>query len=202
MSLITGLSLQKMSVVTPSGPGHAALLESFKIHRQDQDLWCWVAVAASINEFYTGQLPKQCTIARDTLTNSQVMVNNVAISTCCPWAAHPECNMAFFADLALQQLGHLAGSSPGALVFSSLDVQIPEKVPTPPVPRGHPIACSIVGTQTPGAHFVVISGWEQTADSHQCIYVDNPSGPTASFEDYDEFVHGKETSWVFTYLTQ
>ena len=196
MSLATGLSLQELPIVEPPDvPPRAVLLDKFKIHRQERDRWCWVAVTASISEFYEKVSFKQCAVAKRTLIKNQAVVNNAAIGECCPKETHQPCNVAFSTDLALEAMKHLAKSSPGHLEFADIIVEIPEIAPPLPAPRGRPIGCSVIGMEEPGAHAMVISGWQERTDGQRYIYVNNPIGPTSSFRSYDEFVDGPEISW-------
>jgi hypothetical protein len=195
MNLPENMTLEALPAVAPIVP-QSVLLDRFKIHRQEGNLWCWAAVTVSVHEFYLGQPAAQCAVATLAFKNG-----NVAAGTCCPQITQPQCDKAFSTEIALHVTGHLGQFLARPLEFQEIIGQIPVDPPQAPAPRGHPIGCSTSGKQDVGAHAVAISGWEIRPGSGNFVYVNDPIGPSASFESYDEFKSGKERQWDLTYLT-
>jgi Papain-like cysteine protease AvrRpt2 len=152
----------------------------FNGEQQDQALWCWAAVAVSVNAFFgTGQARRQCELVTRALKQQD----------CCANGASALCNKSWFLDLALALVGKLARWTRGRTAFHSVKREIDEC---------RPLAVRI-GLKTGGGHFVVIHGYK-----NDLLYVHDPMLgesmiPYANFPQQKAYPN---YSWTDSYYTK
>ena len=185
MSIPSFLSLPQQphaSPIVPAGPllgGGGPRLLSLNMQPQQEDEWCWAAVAASVCAFFD---------PASTLTQCQVASSCLNLECCVD--AKP-CNVPFDLASALAQSLNLADQpSQDALSFDSLAAQIDS---------GKPVCCHISWDDGTG-HFNALAGYDpvnQDVDIRDPLY-GNQTLPYAKFVSRYRNV-GK---WDGTYLTR
>ncbi|MFC0515987.1 papain-like cysteine protease family protein [Mucilaginibacter angelicae] len=131
---------------------------TFRIQCQEQDQWCWAAVANSVSHFYT--VPSawtQCTVA-STCLNRQDCCNDPA-----------GCNQPWYLDRALQTTQNFrAPVQAGTLTPQAIQTEID---------AGRVIGVRI-GWNPSGGHFVTIYGYNDTPGTFY-VYVGDPWYPNS-----------------------
>lgn len=163
----------------------------FRIQHQEQDMWCWAAVAASLCVFYqddTGR--KQCDLANRFL---EPVRNGV---DCCSNGSSADCNVTFSFPDAIDELGHFDSTLSGPLSFEDVGNQIS---------ANRPVAVRIKFADSSG-HVIVLAGSEETSDGRQWVKVADPSGASGNLVtlEYKDVVdnYRPEATWDETYLTR
>jgi hypothetical protein len=134
----------------------------FQIQTQEHDQWCWAAVTASVDRYFSPPGSTQCNIARMVLGPD-----------CC--GAPGPCNTRAFLQDALDAVGKLRDSVSGTLSFAdTLDE----------IEHGFPVGVRI-GWFGGSAHFVIIRGCREGAGS-QLLDIADP-WYVDSVQDYDVF---------------
>lgn len=163
----------------------------FNIQHQEQDQWCWAAVAASLCVFYQDETGhKQCDLANRFLEPVR------GGTDCCSQGSSNECNVPFGLSDALRELGHMQPSARGALSFDELSAQIV---------ADNPVAVRIQLADF-SAHFVVVAGCQETPDGRRWVKVADPSNATGKIVtlEYDDLVNNyrPDATWNESYLTK
>ena len=87
----------------------------FTIRHQEQDNWCWAAVATSTRGFYEStDGGAQCQLANEELGRT----------TCCPSGADAACDVPWYLDRALRRVGHLREFSNGKASWDTVTSDI------------------------------------------------------------------------------
>lgn len=191
MPLPDSLDLQDLGGEFPA-PGEGVLLEDFAIQEQEQRSWCWAAVTMSVHQFYKGKsFASQCGLA------TEVLKSLLSGGSCCPAKANPKCERKLLSQTALLAAKNLAKPPQGRhLEFDEIVAEINDSK------TGRPICCTRMGNDAAGAHIVAMTGWDVTPEGERRVFIQNPNGPETMWHSYDEFVMGKERSWVATFLTK
>src|SRR6516225_2981548 len=98
-------------------------LTGFTIREQQATNWCWVAVAVSVDDFFTGGARRQCDLVQKVLAKTTVRPP----ANCCP--KHPECDQLGFLDAALNQVERLLPPVTAVLAKSDLESQLKAQLP-------------------------------------------------------------------------
>jgi hypothetical protein len=153
------------------------------MQRQENDQWCWAAVASSVADFYGTGPTTQCAIAGSELG-----------LVCCP--AQPPaigCDVPWYLDRALQRVGHLHCMTFVSESFATVQRE---------VNGGKPLGARIAWSAS-GAHFVGLAGWSIDAMGTEYVDVHDPFyGFTTS--TYASFVAGYRSpgdAWTHSYFT-
>ena len=155
----------------------------FPMQTQKQILWCWAAVAVSIDDYLSagGSKWTQCKLA------SQVFGNTV---DCC--ASPDDCNEAQYLESALSGVARLKKWEPGSLSFEEIQNEIGRPLQLP--------VCVRIGWAGGGGHFVVIVGYRETKSGQQFVDVADPwyGDSTLRYEDFrDRYQYRGQ--WTETY---
>lgn len=113
----------------------------YQLDSQEQTYWCWAAVAQSVRAHFNSRSPlSQCQVATQTLNRFE----NLAVNCC----QDPDaCNIPYFLDRALSQVGHLNLVYPAP--FSWNDVRYVTRQMNRPL-------CAYLSSASSG-HYVVIT---------------------------------------------
>lgn len=153
---------------------------TFQIQTQEEELWCWAAVSASVDHYFSPQSTStQCQVAQEVLN----------IEGCC---GNPQaCNAPAILQDALRAVGRLRGTLPRPLDFQEIQQQIDSSQPV----------CVRIQWDGGGGHFVVLSGYRQLASGDQLVEVSDPFFAD-SIVDYNEFVNAYQGNgqWTGTFL--
>lgn len=162
----------------------------FYMQKQRQDKWCWAAVAASVDHYFSPHSRQtQCQIAQKVNGNM-----DGDKSRCC---TDPEpCNQpANLAD-ALRAVGRYRDTVPKAFTFEEVQAEID---------AGRPV-CVAIKWRDGGGHFVAISGYRLFDSGVRHLEISDPFYPDSTVP-YDQFIDGYgagESSgageWTHTFL--
>ena len=152
----------------PTPPNTRCL--GFTIQAQQQSLWCWLAVATSVERFFEPS---------STLTQCQLANTMLTQTTCCTQPSSMACNRAGPTDNALQQVGHLESSVSGSMTFSQVKLEIGNEQ--------DPIVVRIKWGSAAVGHAVVLSGYLTDSQGGQWLLVNDPSGGTTQLWANSEF---------------
>lgn len=162
------------------GGSPAHHIRGFHIPRQEQDNWCWAAVAFGVAAHY-GAVWQQCDIAGLELGQQ-----------CCPPGTNTGvCNVPYYLDLALTRVGHFRALIVGAVplnpqVIAEIIANLPVGVR--------------IGWPDGTGHFVAIAGYSTTGG--QFVDVEDPwySASTVTYAVLQSAYQGSGT-WTHTYWT-
>jgi hypothetical protein len=162
------------------GGGTAYHIVGFHVPLQEQDNWCWAAVAKGVAA-HVGAVWQQCDIAGLELGQS-----------CCPAGTNSGvCNLPWYLDLALTRVGHFRAmvGSPAPLV-----PQVSHEIHA-----HHPVGVRI-GWSGGGGHFVAIRGY--STHGGQFVDVEDPwyHASTVTYAVLLSAYQGTG-SWTHTYWT-
>ena len=149
----------------------------FTIQPQEQDLWCWAAVAASIDDYFApGASKTQSDVANDVLRRTDCTAENRA------------CNMLATLQDALQKVKRLNGFVTRPLTFKEVQEQIDNKLPV----------CVRIGWFEGGGHFVVISGYSISESGTEMVTIRDPwyIDSVLTFEEFGSAYLLGEGSWT------
>lgn len=160
---------------------------AFPTMQQQEDHWCWAAVATGVNNFYTPAAPcTQCSIVCKCLEQPG----------CCQNPSSGLCNQDYYLDAALTAVGHLGGDpTPGPLDYASLAAELN---------NGHPVAVYIEWNDSAHAgHFVVVDGYCPNDNGQQMVDVQDPWNGHW-YGTYDVFCNQYlgRAKWSYSYRTQ
>ena len=137
----------------------------FSIQKQEQNLWCWAAVSASVDAYFSpNKFKSQSEIANLVLTRSD----------CSP--ANRVCNQRATLQDALAAVTRLQNFETRPLEFHEIREQIDKKLPV----------CVRIGWFGSGGHFVVISGYAVSKSGRKLLSVRDPFYHDSVLE-YEEF---------------
>lgn len=133
-----------------------ASLDNLVVETQEQDLWCWAAVAQAIDHFHHSD---------SVLTQCQIASRQQGAGACCIDPLADTCNRRWFLEKALCTVGCLDQGPipvPSTFSFSNLKALI-QPQNNPPGPNAPPASLKPVGARIEwlglGGHFVVIKGF-------------------------------------------
>jgi hypothetical protein len=167
-------------------PGNTSL--PFNMQSQQQNYWCWAAVAVSISHFYdANSLWTQCSLVNDVFKS---------IMDCCKNGRTASCDRVGRLDTPLRLTGNLSSMSPGPVPLSGIDSEIG---------NGRPLACRIVWRDGVG-HFVVLQGTKQSYGSPtmNSVEVKDPKfgSSTYSYGSFSKNYQNLGGTWKHSYYTQ
>jgi hypothetical protein len=124
------------------------------MYSQEQDNWCWSAVAVSVAQHYNSATTwtRQCDVASHELAK-----------TCCPPGSNTACDVPWYLDQALTRVGHYNTWASGTLTLDEIRAEIDVN---------HPVGARI-GWSGGGGHFVVISGYSRSS-AGEFVTIDDP----------------------------
>lgn len=140
---------------------------SFSIEQQEQDQWCWAAVAHSLCEFFAdNRWTDQCDLVNDIFGPIR------GGTDCCANGDTLPCNMSWSLSIVLNTVQHLAPPVRGVVAFADLtqEIEVAQR----------PVAIRIMFSDLLTAHFVVLVGCATTADGRQWVKVADPSLATGN----------------------
>jgi hypothetical protein len=154
------------------GPTGRARDLGFPSQGQEENNWCWAAVAVGVSRHYAtlnggSSTWTQCGLATDEL---HAELTQLGLPTgCCPSKSNPGCDRAWYLHTPLTRVGHYHGYRAGAPdfrteVMTEIDARRPIAVRVEWPNSGTP----------PLAHFVVISGYEDAAGG-PVVQIDDPA---------------------------
>jgi hypothetical protein len=173
------------SAATPSGslPVGAPVTQNlnFNMQPQQQDQWCWSAVAVSTSLFYNAASTwTQCSLANRELNQT----------ICCQSGSSSACNQPWYLNRALQTVGYSSSTVTGSVAFSVVYQTINMN--------------AVLGVRIQwllgGGHFVILDGWSIVGG--QYLSVRDPWYGTSTYS-YSSFVSSYQGtgSWTHTYYT-
>jgi hypothetical protein len=148
------------------------------VDHQEQDNWCWAAVAAGVSRFFSQPIT-QCQVASHTLGDA-----------CCN-NPHP-CDQPWQLDAALDAVGHYRTWAQRTLSLGQIAGEIDD---------GRPLGARIQWYEG-GGHFVVIDGYDAEAN---VIVVRDPGDGGKHIMDIDEFTTAYRDGagrWTHTYWVE
>lgn len=156
-------------------------IAGYELQPQEQDQWCWAAVAQSIAVLYDRKTrwKLQCVIAGHVLGRH-----------CCTTESPNPCNEPQHLEHVLQSLGLPCESDMGAKSLEEIAQEID---------AGHPVACYIE-LHRGGAHYVVICGYDL---ARGVVFVKDPffGDSVVDHEVFCAFYQGVG-GWTKYFLTQ
>lgn len=173
---------------TPLGFAPSAGLASpqpldVQIPHQEQDWWCWCAVAVGVSSFYdSGFQLAQCEAAGRVLREPAACLD----------PRSPHVNVMHELDLALDAFGHMGQVIQGPLKFSAVQAEIDQ---------GRPIGVRIRFMNSGIGHFAVIRGYR--AGALQMLSIDDPLYDESEVR-YEHFAtrYRGTGEWRQSYLTR
>lgn len=154
------------------------------IPHQEQDWWCWCAIAVGVSSFYDGAFGlSQCQAAARVLRQPGACISPDS----------PEVNVMHELDLALGEFQHFRGPViQGPLEFSAVRAEID---------AGRPVGVRIRFMDSGIGHFTVIRGYR--AGGFRMLSIDDPLYDESEVA-YEHFVsrYRGTGAWRQTYLTQ
>ncbi len=145
------------------------------MQNQEQNQWCWAAVAVSVNWYYDSHSNwTQCIMANFEFDQT----------TCCKDGSTTACNRPHYLSTAMYDTGNLADGSPisGAASYDSITNEINNCQPV-----GMAFSWEkTVDHSVKGAHAVAIAGYGEGI-----LYLEDPAGPISNYFDYDDLTSGE-----------
>lgn len=163
---------------------------TFRVRHQEQDNWCWAALAVSVEAFYTRTTPRtQCSLVNTTIGRTD----------CCERTPCAACNTSYSIGRGLSNLNCLNGSTiPNSISFSDVRTQIADSKPIG-------IRVLWAGGSTTVGHALSIYGYktENLAAADVTIDVSDPTHglSTVKFARFPANYHGG-VFWTHTYKTK
>jgi len=157
------------------------------VQAQQQSLWCWLAVATTIERYFEPS---------STLTQCQLANTMLSQSKCCAQPSSAACNQAGDTSAALQQVGHFQSNTTGSLTFFQLKLEIGF--------AQDPIVVRIKWGNAAVGHAVILSGYLTDSEGDHWVVVDDPGAGTTELWTYDEFrtAYKGNGTWDITRRTQ
>lgn len=162
---------------------------TFAMESQQQTNWCWAAVAVSVATFYGTTQPSSSPWTQCALANAEL--NQTA---CCANGASASCNKYWTLDTSLTQVGHLAAPTiVGTIPPADVEVEM----------AGNRPVGARIGWYGGGAHFVVISGYDDSSGTAAVDVEDPYYGPSVllDFNTFSTAYQSGAGQWTHTYLT-
>lgn len=165
------------------------MLGSFTIQGQEQTEWCWLAVAASVADYFAGAAPghhSQCALA-------QALVSTLPPGTqCCGNPTPTACDQPGLPSVALAHVNHSLGSRNQLASFADIANELT---------NGNPVALRLVYTGS-GVHHVVAAIDAFVQGTQQFLEIDDPDGPFRSTVLYGATTYQNlQITWGRTYFT-
>jgi hypothetical protein len=158
----------------------------FPIQKQKEDKWCWAAVSASVDNYFSPTPAlQQCTVAHDVLPALDCCVN-------------PDvCNTGASLELALAKVGRFKKMLLGPAKFTDICAQLNLNLP---------VGARIAWNQG-GAHFVVIAGFSVSPSGEQVLSIADPLfwNSTIYYKDFVSAYQAKTNGggkWTHTYYVR
>jgi hypothetical protein len=152
---------------------------------QEEDEWCWAAVAASVDHYFSpGSTKTQCAVAQDILHPQGI--------TCCQ--NKDDCDVPQRLQDALTDVQHLEQPPVlGALSFPQVQAQIN---------AGFPV-CVRIQWPGGGGHFVAIDGYGWSPAGNPQVHVVDPLSLEFTM-DYSDLVSAYQSvgTWSATFLVK
>lgn len=161
---------------------------NFSIQQQEMGYWCWLAVAASVADFFAGAQGshRQCDLA-------QMLVPSLPSGTrCCDDPTPGACDQTGFLSDALKHVSHFNRTEKHLSSFSTIENEITS---------GNPVALLLV-YRAGIPHTVAVSDAYEY-NNQQILVVDDPDslyGPGITI--LHGATHVPTASWNMTYFTQ
>jgi hypothetical protein len=183
------------AAAAPSGgsaavtPGKGGL--PFTMQTQNQDNWCWAAVATSTSLHYNLSSGwTQCEVANNILPRPSGV-------DCCASGSDPECDVEWYLDKGLTATSNLLDVRAGIVGFPDLTVLFNDD---------RPLAARVEWAGG-GGHFVVLHQWEKTASGTEFVVVADPyyGGRTVPYNDCVNRYPATGTTngtWTHSYWTK
>jgi hypothetical protein len=172
-SAFNGLSQTDIPIVLTIWSG-------FPMQHQLQSNWCWGAVSTSVDHYYN---------ASSTVTQCQVVNNQLGRSDCCSNGSSSNCNVPGYLDKALTFVGRLDHWTGSTTAYNDVVTQIN---------AFHPLGIRVAWSGG-GAHFIVASGYE----SGNLVVIDDPIYGT-SVVTYNTLkgTYQGSGNWTHSYFTK
>jgi Papain-like cysteine protease AvrRpt2 len=155
----------------------------FQMETQTQTLWCWAAVAVSIDRFFSPTAKQtQCQVAQ------AVLKSNVK---CC---ANPKpCNKEEHLETALSAVGNLRQAMTRPLDFDEVQEELDAGLPV----------CARIGWTGGGGHFVTLAGYKRLRSGGIKVHVADPKWGSSivEFEEFRASYMGRG-EWTDTFLVK
>ena len=157
------------------------------VQAQQQSLWCWLAVATTIDRFFEPS---------STLTQCQLADTMLGQSNCCADPSSSACNQPGDTSAALQQVGHFQSNTTGSLSFFQVKWEIGMVE--------DPIVVRIKWGSAAVGHAVILSGYLTDSEGEHWLLVKDPGAGTSELWTYDEFrtAYKGNGTWDITRRTQ
>ncbi len=174
------------AAVTPGKGGRP-----FTMQKQNQDNWCWAAVATSTSLHYNLSSEwTQCQVANNILPRPSGV-------DCCASGSDPECDVEWYLERALTATSNLLDVRAGVVGFLDLTVLF----------NGDRPLAARVEWAGGGGHFVVLHQWEKTASGTEFVLVADPyyGGRTVPYNDCVNRYPATGTTngtWTHSYWTK
>ena len=169
-----------------SANGPNPVMLDYASQPQEQDSWCWAAVAASVSAFYTaGSGLTQCAVATQ-------LIGALAQVNCCSTPLPCICNNGAKLSDALKVTENYVTDASGSMTFADIETEIDAK---------RPIGCCISwGDSSDKNHFVAIYGYDSAT---QDLYVGDPQYPGIQTVPINVLLAGYLNlgSWTWSYRT-
>jgi hypothetical protein len=163
---------------------------SFRVQKQTEDEWCWAAVSASVDHYFSStSTVTQCWVAQ------RVLPAQVPPLDCC---ANPAtCNTGAALEDALSTVERFNQIIEGSVTFEDVYQQLNAKLP---------VGARIRWYQG-GAHFVVITACSVSPSGKQVLTISDPLFPdsTVYYNDFLSAYQAKTNGggeWTHTYYLQ
>jgi peptidase C39-like protein len=179
---------KKKKAPAPERIGAGKIL-AFVMQQEEQDNWCWAAVAASVGDYYAAQETwEQCEVA-----NLELLRDD-----CCGDGAAGPCNVYGYLASALNRVHCLQNWQ--------IAVRVAFAVVVGEINAGRPV-CVRVAWRGGGAHFVVITGYDDPDPNVARVLIQDPyfQHQDIAWSDFLNVyrpVNTQPGDWTDTYLTQ
>lgn len=157
----------------------------FPMQQQKNTLWCWAAVASSIDAYFRPVgFAEQCDVAKKVLGHTD----------CCIEPTPTRCNKRASLRTALEKVGHFDQIVEGWLTFDEIRRQRDLNL--------------VVGVRTRWrdgkAHFVVIAGYAISESGQEWVVVKDPlyEDENVPYEEFRTSYHTNDGVWTHSYLVK
>lgn len=160
---------------------------SFAMHPQGEDNWCWLAVAASVADYYAGVVHRQCDLA-------QALVSKLPPGiVCCGRPTPTVCDAQGNPSVSLRHVGHASGSVHGLAPFNDLATEIA---------NNRPVAISYVSKHSGVSHVVVVTD-AFIRQKTEMLRFEDPDTASPTVVKYGDPPQTRlAISWVRSYFTK
>jgi hypothetical protein len=161
------------------------------IQAQEEKNWCWLAVAGSVSNFFTGVQWQQCSLAQSLIASLPPG------TTCCPTPTPTDCDAQGDPSQALNHVKHSRGSKANLAPFSDIANEIG---------KGNPVAVGLAYSNNNSSHVVlIINAW--TVNGQDMVKIADPDGANPRMVRNVKYKTGGTgmsvpVSWGRTYFTK